>query len=57
MSHVVYPDGDGFVVAEVWRTQIEATSYVDGVLRPLLAQLGLTADAGTVRPIWSFARP
>ena len=23
MSHVVYPEGDGFVVAEVWRTEAE----------------------------------
>lgn len=57
MSHVTYPEGDGFVVADVWRSQAEGQSYVDDVLRPLLTELGLTADAGTVRPVWSFARP
>jgi hypothetical protein len=57
MSHVVYPQGEGFVVAEVWRTQAEGEAYVDDVLRPLVAELGLTATKSTVRPVWSFARP
>ena len=57
MSHVAYPDGDGFVIADVWRTQADGQPYVDDVLRPLLAQVGLTADDGIVRPVWSYARP
>src|SRR3954466_8662334 len=57
MSHVVYPEGDGVVVAEVWRTESEGQSYVDDVLRLLLAELHMTASESTVRPVWSFARP
>jgi hypothetical protein len=57
MSHVVHPQGDGFVVAEVWRTEAEGQPYVDEVLRPLLTELGLTATDSTVLPVWSFARP
>ncbi|WP_350277589.1 hypothetical protein [Kribbella sp. HUAS MG21] len=57
MSHVVYPDGDGFVVADVWRTESEGSSFVDDVLRPLLAELHLKAGETTARPVWSFARP
>jgi hypothetical protein len=57
MSHVVYPQGEGFVVAEVWRTQAEGQPYVDEVLGPLLIELGLTAVESTVLPVWSFARP
>lgn len=57
MSHVVYPEGDGFILADVWRTQTEGQSYVEEVLRPLLSELGLKADPATVRPAWSFARP
>ena len=57
MSHVVYPQDEGFVVAEVWRTQAEGEPYVDEVLGPLLVELGLTATESTVRPVWSFARP
>ena len=57
MSHVVYPHGEGFVVADVWRTQAEGQPYVDEVLRPVLIELGLTATETTVLPVWSFARP
>jgi hypothetical protein len=57
MSHVVHPDGDGFVVADVWRTEAEGVTYTDEVLRPLLAELGLAADRPDVRTVWSFARP
>jgi len=57
MSHVVYPEGDGFVVVEVWRMESEGHSYVDDVLRPLLAELGLTGNETTLRPVWSFAQP
>ena len=57
MSHVVYPQDEGFVVAEVWRTQAEGQQYVDEVLGPLLTELGLTVAESTVLPVWSFARP
>jgi len=57
MSHLVHPEGDGFVVAEVWRTESHGQSYVDDVLRPLLAELHLTARRTTVLPVWSFAQP
>ncbi len=57
MSHVAYPEGGGFVIAEVWRTEAEGRPYVDDVLRPLLTELGLNAHETTVHPVWSFARP
>jgi hypothetical protein len=57
MSHVVYPEGDGFVIAEVWRTESEGHRYLADVLRPRLADLGLTSDDASARPVWSFARP
>lgn len=57
MAHVVYPDGDGFVLAEVWRTEAEGRSYLDDVVRPLLTELGLTSQDTTIRPVWSFAGP
>jgi len=56
MSHVVYPEGDGFVVAEVWSTESQGQPYLDDVLRPLLAEMDLTASETTVLPVWSFAR-
>lgn len=57
MSHVVYPEGEGFVVAGVWRSEAEGREYVDGHLRRLVADVGLTPGATDVAPVWSFARP
>jgi hypothetical protein len=57
MSHVVCPQGDGFVVVQVWRTEAEGVGYLDDQLRPLLDQVGLTVTQTTARPVWSFARP
>jgi hypothetical protein len=57
MSHVVYPGGDGFVVAEVWRTESEGRDYIDEVLRPLVTEVGLTPLETECLPVWSFARP
>ena len=57
MSHTVYPEGDGFVIAEVWRAESDGQSYIDDVLRPLLAESGVTGQDIVVRPVWSFARP
>jgi hypothetical protein len=57
MSHVVYPEGDGLVVADVWRTEDEGRAYIAEVLRPLVGEVGLTAHETAVRAVWSFARP
>ena len=57
MPNVVYPEGEGFVVAGVWRSETEGRTYVDGPLRGLIAEVGLTAGETDVMPAWSFARP
>jgi hypothetical protein len=57
MSHVVYPHDDGFVVADVWRTESDGQPFVNEVIYPVLAELGLTASEITALPVWSFARP
>jgi hypothetical protein len=57
MAHVVYADGDGFVLAEVWRAEAEGQAYLDDVLTPLMTELGLAPQDTVVRPVWSFARP
>jgi hypothetical protein len=57
MAHVVYPEGDGFIVAEVWRAEAEGQRYLNEVLRPRLAEMGLTGNETSARPVWSFARP
>ena len=57
LSHVVYPADDGFVVADVWRSESEGRAYVADVLVPLAEHLGLALSEPQVRPVWSFARP
>jgi hypothetical protein len=57
MSHVVHPEGDGFVLVDVWAVEHQGRTYVDEVLRPLMAEVGLSAGEITVLPVWSFARP
>jgi hypothetical protein len=57
MSNVVYPEGDGFVIAGIWRIEADANANVKDVLQPLLADVGLTVAETTVCPVWSFARP
>ena len=48
MSHAVYPDGDGFVIAEVWPAESEGQGYIDDVLRPLIEDPDSLA-----RTLWS----
>ena len=57
MSHVVYPEDNGFVIAEVWRTEPAGRTYVEDVLRPLVTGLDLTAGELEIRSVWSFAMP
>lgn len=57
MSHVVRSEGQGFVVAGVWHSEAEGRDYVDGGLRGLAADVGLTPGETEVAPVWSFARP
>lgn len=53
MAHVV----DGFVVAEVWSTEVECQAYVSDVLTPLAKTLGLEPSEARALAVWSFARP
>jgi hypothetical protein len=57
MSHVVRPDGDGFLICDVWRTSEDLRRFNDGILRPLLEAAGLESGAERVSAVWSFARP
>lgn len=57
LAHVVYPVDDGFVVADVWRTEAEGQAYLSEVLRRLVDEEGLSVREVRARPVWSFARP
>jgi hypothetical protein len=57
MSHVAHPEGDGFVLAQVWRTEAAFRDHFVGQLRALLSDLGLMPGEPDVVPVWSFAQP
>jgi hypothetical protein len=57
MSHVVYPDADGFVVSGVWATEDEGRAYIDDTLTHLVTEVGLTPRGTKSVAVWSFARP
>ena len=56
MSHCVYPEGDGFVVAEVWGMESEGQWFRGRRTASATDELGLTGNETSVRPVWSFAR-
>lgn len=57
MLHLVRPDGDGFRMIEVWRTEPEMRSVYAEMVLPLLAELGLAHEVPSVEPVWGLARP
>lgn len=57
MVHFQCPDGDGFRICNVWRTEAEMEAFYRDVLRPKLADAGLAAGEATVAEVWGFARP
>ena len=57
MAHFVRPDGDGFVICDVWKTPEDFRRFNDDILAPKLAGAGLQVADERVSPVWSFARP
>ena len=57
MVHVVRPEGDGFVIIEVWRDEDTMRRFNDAVLVPRLAEQGLVITGEQTSAVWSFARP
>ena len=57
MAHFVRPDGDGFVICDVWKTPEDCRQFNDHILAPKLAGAGLQVVHERVSPVWSFARP
>lgn len=57
MVHFQCPDGDGFRICNVWRSEAEMNAFYSDVLRPKLAEADLAAGESQVAPVWGFARP
>lgn len=57
MFHLAWPEGDGFVILDVWRTEAEARRFLESVLHPAIAEVGLLANEPSMRSVWGMARP
>lgn len=57
MAHLVRPSGEGFLICNVWRTEVEMRAFYDEVVLSRLNEAGLEPDAPLIEPVWSFARP
>jgi hypothetical protein len=53
----VHPDGDGFRLTMVCRTEDAARALVDGLLREVAAPAGLELGEPVVSPVWDMALP
>ena len=57
MAHFTRPDGDGFLICNVWRDEAGMEAFYADVVRPGLAAVGIEAEESRVSPVWAFARP
>lgn len=57
MVHLTWPDGAGFVMLDVWRTEADARAFLESIVHPAFAKLGLRANEPIFRPVWGMANP
>lgn len=57
MVHYARPEGDGFLLCDVWRSEAEMRPFYGDVIRPRLAAAGREAGGSKTSPVWVFARP
>lgn len=57
MFHLSWPEDDGFVMIDVWRTEEEARQFLDRVVVPAMTAVGLRITDPIVRSVWGMARP
>ena len=57
MGHLTRPEGDGFLLSDVWRSEADMRPFYEDVMRPKLTDAGLRPGEPVVSPVWSFARP
>ena len=57
MAHMVRPDGEGFVIIGVWRSESGMRAFQESVILPGLDQLSMVPGKSMVWPLWGFAAP
>ncbi len=57
MVHLARPEGDGFLLFDVWRGEADMRPFYEDVILPKLADAGLEPEEPLISPLWVFARP
>jgi hypothetical protein len=57
MAHMVRPDGDGFMIIDVWHTESAMRQFFESVVLPGLEEVQLVPRELDVWPLWGFAAP
>ncbi len=57
LVHAACPEGDGFLMYDIWRSEAEATAFHADTMLPAVAELGIAVDELTATPVWGLARP
>ena len=57
MVHLARPDGDGFPLSNVWRSDAEMRPFLENMILPKLADAGLGFEEPVISPVWGIARP
>jgi hypothetical protein len=56
MVHLARPEGDGFRLSTVWRSDGEMRPFLQDVILPKLADAGFEFEEPVTSPVWVFAR-
>ncbi|MDF2967351.1 MAG: hypothetical protein K0Q93_1129 [Nocardioidaceae bacterium] len=57
MVHLTRPEGDGFLLSDVWRSEADMRPFYADVILPKLADAGLEPQEPVISPVWVLARP
>lgn len=57
MVHLARPEGGGFLLSDVWRSEADMRPFYQDVILPKLADAGLESEEPVISPVWVFARP
>jgi hypothetical protein len=57
MVHLTRPEGDGFLLSEVWRNEADMRLFYEDVMRHKFADAGLQPEEPVISPVWVLARP
>jgi hypothetical protein len=57
LVHFARPEGAGFLLCSIWRSEDDMRAFLDEVILASLSQAGLEPTPPRTHPVWAFARP